>query len=97
MARKTGGVLALATLLLVLGMSVMGCGPKPPCEGVYVTEVQAAQDQADAATAELEAVRAERADLEAGVAATRSEIAGLESQPAALEARLNELKKGSGR
>ena len=97
MARKTGGVLTLVTLLLVLSAMLMGCGPKPPCEGVYVTEVQAAQDEFDAATAELEDVRTARADLEAEVAAARSEISELESQPAALEARLNELKKGSGR
>ncbi len=97
MARKTGGILTLATLLLVLSAMLMGCGPKPPCEGVYVTEVQAAQDEFDAASAELEDVRAARADLEVEVAAARSEISELESQPAALEARLNELKKGSGR
>ena len=97
MARKTGGVLVLATLLLVLSMSLLGCGPKPPCEGVYVTEVQAAQAESDAATAELEGVRAERADLEADVAAARSEISELTAKPAELEARLNELKKGSGR
>ncbi len=97
MARKTGGVLTLATLLLVLGAMLLGCGPKPPCEGVYVTEVQAAQDEFDAATAELEGVRAERADLEANVAAARSEISELEALPVSLEARLNELKKGSGR
>ena len=97
MAKKTWGGLALATLLLVLCMSVLGCGPKPPCEGVYVTEVQAGQDECDAATAEVEAARTERADLEAEVTAVRSEISELENQPAELEARLHELKKGSGR
>ncbi len=97
MASTNGGVIALATLLLVLSMSLLGCGPKPPCEGVYVTEVQAAQDEFDAATVELEGVRAERADLEAGVAAAKSEISELETMPVDLGARLNELKKGSGR
>ncbi len=97
MARTTGRVIALASLLLVLVAAVMGCGPKPPCEGADVTAVELAQDESDAALTELEAARSERAELEADLAGTRSEIADLEGQPAALEARLYELKKGSGR
>ncbi|MCK4513313.1 hypothetical protein KAW64_16310 [bacterium] len=97
MARTTGRVIVLASLLLVLVAGVMGCGPKPPCEGADVTAVQLAQDESDAALTELDTARSERAELEADVAGTRSEIANLEGQPAALEARLHELKKGSGR
>jgi len=62
-----------------------------------VTTVQRAQDESDAALTELETARSERAELDADVAKTRSDIADLEGQPAALEARLHELKKGSGR
>ncbi len=97
MARTTGRVIALASLLLVLMVFVMGCGPKPPCDGADVTTVQGAQDESDAALTELDTARSERAELEADVAKTRSDIAELEGQPAALEARLHELKKGSGR
>jgi BMFP domain-containing protein YqiC len=76
---------------------MVGCGPKPPCDGADVTAVQVAQDESDAALTELDTARSERAELEADVARTRSDIADLEGQPAALEARLYELKKGSGR
>ena len=95
MAKRTAGFLALAALVLALGMA--GCGPKPPCEGATVTQVQSAQDECDAATAELEAAREERAELEAQVTKTKSEISQLEGQPDALAHRLEELKKGSGR
>lgn len=95
MARTTVGFLALAALLLVLGLA--GCGPKPPCEGATVTQVQTAQDECAAANDELEAAREERAQLEAKVTETKAEIAGLENEPAELEDRLYDLKKGSGR
>jgi septal ring factor EnvC (AmiA/AmiB activator) len=97
MAGKTMRYSALAALLLVLGAALIGCGPKPPCEGADVTAVQSAQDECAAATGELDAARAERAGLEAEVASTRAEISALEGQPESLAARLHELKKGSGR
>lgn len=96
MAGKSCGFLALAALL-VLSMSLVGCGPKPPCEGASVTAVQSAQDECAAATDELEGARGERADLEAEVAEARAEITELEGQPADLADRLHDLKKGSGR
>ena len=97
MAGKTGGFIALVALLLVLGLGLMGCGPKPPCEGASVTSVQSAQDECAAATDELAQAREERANLEAEVTDTKAEIAGLEGQPASLADRLHDLKKGSGR
>ena len=97
MAGMTMRYLALAALLLVAGSTLIGCGPKPPCEGADVTAVRAAQDECAAATDELEAARDARAELEAEVASTRAEIATLQGQPDALAARLHELKKGSGR
>ena len=97
MAGKTMRYAALAALLLVLGVTLLGCGPKPPCEGADVTAVQAAQDECAAANDELDGAREARADLEAEVASVRAEIAQLQGQPDALAARLHELKKGSGR
>ena len=97
MARTTKRYIAVAALLLVLGVALAGCGPKPPCEGAYVTSVQSAQDECAAATDELDETRDTRAALEAEVASTKAEIAALEGQPVDLAARLHELKKGSGR
>lgn len=97
MARTTKRCIALAALLLVLGVAVTGCGPKPACEGADVTSVQSAQDECAAATDELDEARDSRAGLEAEVASTRAEIAALEGQPNGLAARLHELRKGSGR
>ena len=97
MLRQSVRCLALGALILVVGAGLVGCGPKPPCEGADVTAVQSAQDECAAATDELEAARAARADLEGEVAEARAEIAALEDQPAALAERLHELKKGSGR
>ena len=96
MAKTSRWFIALAASLLLLGIGVVGCGPKPPCE-VMPTEVQAAQDECDAATAELDEAREERAELEAEVAETNAEIRELEGQPDELAARLHELRKGSGR
>jgi len=97
MAGKTLSYSALAVLLLVLGVALIGCGPKPPCEGADVTAVRAAQDGCAAATDELDAARDARAELEADVASTRAEISALRGQPDVLAERLHELKKGSGR
>ena len=97
MARRMVWFLAPAALLLLLGAALVGCGPKPPCEGATVTDVQSAQDECAVAEDELEAARGERAELEAEVATTNAEIAELEGQPAGLADRLHELKKGSGR
>ena len=97
MARKTKRYIALAALLLVLGVALIGCGPKPACEGADVTSVQSAQDECAAATDELDEARDTRTGLEAEVASTKAEIAALEDQPDGLAARLHELKKGSGR
>ena len=97
MAGKTVRYIALVALLLVLGVALTGCGPKPPCGGADVTSVQSAQDECAAAGDELDEARDTRAALEAEVASTKAEIATLESQPAALAGRLHELKKGSGR
>ena len=97
MARRTRGLLAFAAWLLILGTMLPGCGPKPPCEGATVTDVQSAQDECAAATDELEGARAERAELEAQVTETKSEIAQLEGTPSELADRLHDLKKGSGR
>lgn len=96
MAKKTGGFLVLAALILVAAV-LAGCGPKPPCEGATVTQVMTAQDECDAASAELEAARMERAELEADLTETKAEIAKLEGKPDDLAAYLEELKKGSGR
>ena len=97
MAGKTGRFCALAAFLLILGLGLVGCGPKPPCEGATVTDVQSVQDECAAATDELEQARENRANLEVEVTETRSEIAALEGQPADLAGRLHDLKKGSGR
>ncbi|MFH1502304.1 MAG: hypothetical protein ABIG03_04590 [Candidatus Eisenbacteria bacterium] len=97
MARKTVWFFALAALLLSTGPALVGCGPKPPCEGATVVQVQSAQDECDAATDELDAARDARAELEADVAETKAEIAGLEGKPGELAEQLEELKKGSGR
>ena len=97
MARTTKRYIALAALLLVLGVALTGCGPKPACEGADVTSVQSAQDECAAATDELDEARDSRAGLEAEVASARAEIATLEGQPDGLAARLHELRKGSGR
>ena len=97
MAGKLMRYLALAALLLVGVSALIGCGPKPPCEGADVTAVRAAQDECAVATDELAEARDARAELEAEVASTRAEIATLEGQPNDLAARLHELKKGSGR
>ena len=97
MPKITIGSLAFAALVLILCAGLSGCGPKPPCEGASVTQVQTAQDECAAATDELDAAREERAQLEADVSETRSELANLEGQPEQLARRLNDLKKGSGR
>jgi septal ring factor EnvC (AmiA/AmiB activator) len=97
MARRIIGYFVLAALLLTSGAALVGCGPKPPCEGADVTAVRAAQDQCAAATDELNAARDTRAGLEGDLASTQTEIKQLESQPAALSERLHELQKGSGR
>lgn len=97
MARSVAGLLAFALLLLILGVGLSGCGPKPPCEGATVTQVQSVQDECATAQDELQAAREERADLEAEVAQAKSDIAELEGKPAELERRLHDLKKGSGR
>jgi septal ring factor EnvC (AmiA/AmiB activator) len=97
MADRSMRYFALVALLLALGVALLGCGPKPPCEGADVTSIQAAQDECAALNDELDGAREARAGLEADVASTRAEISALESQPDALAARLHELKKGSGR
>jgi septal ring factor EnvC (AmiA/AmiB activator) len=97
MAQRIVWFLASAALVLTLGVALVGCGPKPPCEGATVIQVQSAQDECAAAGDELEAARDERAELEADVATTKAEISDLEGQPADLADRLEELKKGSGR
>jgi len=97
MVGKTMRYVALAAMILVLVSTLIGCGPKPPCEGADVTAVRAAQDECVAATDELAAARDARAELEADVTSARSEIATLEGQPDDLAVRLHELKKGSGR
>jgi septal ring factor EnvC (AmiA/AmiB activator) len=97
MARKTIGLFALTLLIAVLIAGLVGCGPKPPCQGADVTTVRSTQDECAAATDELDQARENRADLEAEVAQTRSEISSLQGQPAALAERLHELQKGSGR
>jgi septal ring factor EnvC (AmiA/AmiB activator) len=97
MRRTIMGVIAAATLLLILGLGLSGCGPKPPCEGATVMQVQSAQDECAATTDQLDVAREERAQLEASVSETRSEISQLENAPSDLVRRLEELKKGSGR
>ena len=97
MAQRMIAFLALAGLALALTAGLVGCGPKPPCEGATVTQVQSAQDECDAAREEVEAAREELAELEAEVTKTKSEISELEGQPAMLADRLEELRKGSGR
>ena len=90
-------VLRKVALSAVLTTGLIGCGPKPPCEGADVTTVRSTQDECAAATDELSQARENRADLEAQVTQTRNEISSLQGQPAALSERLHELQKGSGR
>jgi len=97
MAGMTVRYSALAALLLVLGVALIGCGPKPPCEGADVTAVRAAQDECAALTDELNAAQGARAELEGELASMEAELDQLEGQPAALAERLHELQKGSGR
>ncbi len=97
MARRNMLFVAFAALLLCLGIALVGCGPKPPCQGATVTQVQSAQDECAAATDQLNTARDGRAELEAEVASTKAEISQLEGQPAQLADQLEELKKGSGR
>jgi septal ring factor EnvC (AmiA/AmiB activator) len=97
MARKAFWLFAFAALLLSLVSALSGCGPKPPCEGATVTQVQSAQDECAAAEDKLESARGDRAELEAEVAATKAEISELDGRPGELAAQLEELKKGSGR
>ena len=97
MARMSVGFLALAALFLLLGVAGTGCGPKPPCAGANVTQVQEAKDECAAAEDKLAGTRETRAGLEESVAAAKSEAAELAGRPADLSARLEELKKGSGR
>jgi septal ring factor EnvC (AmiA/AmiB activator) len=97
MARQTISFVALALLFAVVTAGLVGCGPKPPCQGADVTTVRSTQDECAAATDELNQARDNRANLEAEVTQTRSEISSLEGQPAALSERLHELQKGSGR
>jgi septal ring factor EnvC (AmiA/AmiB activator) len=97
MARQTIGFVALVMLFAVLLTGLVGCGPKPPCQGADVTTVRSTQDECAAATDELNTARENRADLEAQVTQTRSEISSLQGQPDALSERLHELQKGSGR
>jgi septal ring factor EnvC (AmiA/AmiB activator) len=97
MSRNQKGLAALALLTAFVIVGVLGCGPKPPCAGVDVTDVRSTQDECAAATDELDQARDARADLEAEVGEARSEISSLQGQPAALEERLRELQKGSGR
>ena len=97
MARMSGGLIALAALFLLLGVVGVGCGPKPPCAGASVTQVQEAKDECAAAQDQLASNRETRAGLEEKVAATKSETARLAGRPAELSAQLAELKKGSGR
>ena len=97
MARKTIWLFAFAALLLSMVPVLTGCGPKPPCEGATVTQVQSVQDECAAAEDELQSARDERAELEAEVAATKAEIAELEGRPGQLADQLEELRKGSGR
>ena len=97
MVRKTVWLFAFAALLLSMVAVLSGCGPKPPCAGATVTQVQSAQDECAAAEDGLESARDERAELEAEVTATKAEIAELEGRPGELADQLEELRKGSGR
>jgi septal ring factor EnvC (AmiA/AmiB activator) len=97
MAGRPIAFVALTLLVFALLVGVLGCGPKPPCEGADVTTVRSTQDECAAATDELDQARDERAGLEAEVAETRSEMTSLQGQPSALSERLHELQKGSGR
>jgi len=97
MVRKTIWLFAFAALLLSMIPVMTGCGPKPPCDGATVTQVQSVQDECAAAEDELEAARDERAELEAEVAAAKAEISELEGRPGELAEQLEELRKGSGR
>ncbi len=97
MARKTVWLFALGTLVLSMGPALVGCGPKPQCEGATVIQVQSAQDECAAATDELDVARDERAELEADVTATKAEVSELEGMPGQLADQLEELRKGSGR
>lgn len=97
MARKTVWLFVFGTFLLSMGLALVGCGPKPPCEGATVIQVQSSQDECAAATDELDAARDARAELEADVTATKAEITGLEGKPGELADQLEELRKGSGR
>lgn len=87
------GYLLLA-LALIVGLSA-GCGTPPPCNvqpdqvDQARTENQGAEDAAATAASRVEAMEEEIAALEAKVVSA--------DELARLEARLDELKKGSGR
>ena len=96
MPRNAGTMARVGVVLLVVAAAMVGCGPKPPCE-VSPTQVDLAKDSCTKAQADLEGARQERSALEAELTRVRTEIAELETKPAELGARLEELKKGSGR
>jgi hypothetical protein len=99
MARTAGGLLGLGVLLLLLGTALVGCAPKPPCDGATEIDVETAQDQCAAATDQLEQARGERAALEAELTEVKAEMSKLEGEgtPSELASYLEELRKGSGR
>ena len=87
-------VALLAGALLVV--FAVGCGPKPPCP-VGTEVVKEAQHKTQEAETGLAEAVAERERLEKELTEKQAELQKMRGKPAELEAKLEALKKGSGR
>ncbi len=81
--------------LVLIAMAIAACGTPPPCnvEPEQVDQARAEYKAAESAAAE---VASEIETLEAEIASLKSKVISAD-ELAKLEARLDELKKGSGR
>ncbi|MDP6418068.1 MAG: hypothetical protein QGG80_01220 [Candidatus Krumholzibacteria bacterium] len=85
-----------AGILLLLAMILVGCAcPPPPCD-TEVSQVTEARETALAAEEALAEVQAELKNIRAELAELQGKIKSEEDLDA-LKAKLEELKKGSGR
>ena len=82
-------------MLVLVAMAIAACGTPPPCnvEPVQVDQARAEYEAAESAAAE---VASEIETLEAEIASLKTKVISAD-QLDELEARLEELKKGSGR
>ena len=93
--RLKTGKFWLVLVLTTAACIVAGCSAPPPCH-VEVSEVEQARAGYESAKADAEGSDAELKALETQVAAMKDQVVS-DSEMAQLEARLEELKKGSGR